>query len=139
MEHRCLEPRALAALSALTLAHVGDAVYELYVRGELASSGLYSVKELHRATVSLVCASAQAAAMEKILPVLSEEELAVYKRGRNADLHRIPHGASAVEYARATGLEALFGWLYLAGREARADELFARIAAKEEEPYGKDA
>lgn len=130
-----MNPRELAAMSSLALAHVGDGVYELYVRTKLAQSGLYAVKDLHRATVSLVCAAAQAAAMEAILPALTEEETAVYKRGRNADLHRIPNGATAAEYARATGLEALFGWLYLAGREARADELFALTdSAKKEKP-----
>ncbi len=128
MEHKCFAPAALAQMSALALAHVGDAVYELYIRAHLAASGAhYAAADLHRATVQAVCAPAQAAAMEKLLPALSEEELAVYKRGRNANLRHIPHGATAQEYARATGLEALFGWLYLAGREERSDELMRLI------------
>ena len=122
-----MEPREAGNLSALALAHVGDAVYELYVRARLSASGLYAAGDLHRATVERVCAPAQAAAAERLLPILTEAEAEVYRRGRNANLRHIPHGATASEYARATGLEALFGWLYLTGQEARADALFAQI------------
>ena len=117
-----MDKRAAGALPALTLAHVGDAVYELYVRAAMA--GPCAAADLHRATVERVCAPSQAAAMERLLPALTEEETGIYRRGRNANLRHIPHGATAVEYARATGLEALFGWLYLTGQEARADALF---------------
>ena len=125
-----MDKRAAGALPALTLAHVGDAVYELYVRAALA--GPCGAADLHRATVERVCAPAQAAAMERLLPALTEEETGVYRRGRNANLRHIPHGATAVEYARATGLEALFGWLYLTGQEARADALFRLTCVSDE-------
>ena len=112
-------------ISMLGLAHIGDGVYELLVRTMLCTQGHAAVGELHRLTVSHVKAPAQAKAMEKLLPRLSEEELALYKRGRNAHVHGVPQGASVGEYHAATGLEALFGWLYLQGRLARIEELFA--------------
>ena len=111
-------------ISMLGLAHIGDGVYELLVRTMLCTQGHAAVGELHRLTVSYVKAPAQAKAMEKLLPRLSEEELALYKRGRNAHVHGVPHGASVGEYHAATGLEALFGWLYLQGRRERIEELF---------------
>ena len=111
-------------ISMLGLAHIGDGVYELLVRTMLCTQGHAAVGELHRLTVSYVKAPAQAKAMEKLLPRLSEEELALYKRGRNAHVHGVPQGASVGEYHAATGLEALFGWLYLQGRRERIEELF---------------
>ena len=111
-------------ISMLGLAHIGDGVYELLVRTMLCTQGHAAVGELHRLTVSYVKAPAQAKAMEKLLPRLSEEELTLYKRGRNAHVHGVPPGASVGEYHAATGLEALFGWLYLQGRLARIEELF---------------
>jgi len=114
-------------ISMLGLAHVGDAVYELFVRGMLCAQGHNSVSALHKLTVKYVNAPAQAAAAEKILPVLSEEEKAVYKRGRNAKVNSVPHNANVGQYHSATGLEALFGWLYLQGKISRAGELFAII------------
>ena len=111
-------------ISMLGLAHIGDGVYELLVRTMLCTQGHAAVGELHRLTVSHVKAPAQAKAMEKLLPRLSEEELALYKRGRNAHVHGVPQGASVGEYHVATGLEALFGWLYLQGRRERIEELF---------------
>ena len=111
-------------ISMLGLAHIGDGVYELLVRTMLCTQGHAAVGELHRLTVAQVRASSQARAAEKILPLLSGEELALYKRGRNAHVHGVPQGASVGEYHAATGLEALFGWLYLQGRLARIEELF---------------
>ena len=111
-------------ISMLGLAHIGDGVYELLVRTMLCTQGHAAVGELHRLTVSYVKAPAQAKAMEKLLPRLSEEELALYKRGRNAHVHGVPHGASVGEYHAATGLEALVGGLYLQGRRERIEELF---------------
>lgn len=111
-------------ISMLGLAHIGDGVYELLVRTMLCTQGHAAVGELHRLTVSHVKAPAQAKAMEKLLPRLSEEEFALYKRGRNAHVHGVPQGASVGEYHAATGLEALFGWLYLQGRRERIEELF---------------
>ena len=114
-------------ISMLGLAHVGDGVYELLVRARLCTQGHASVGELHRLTVAHVKAPAQARAAEKLLPLLSEEELALYKRGRNAHVHGVPQGASVGEYHAATALEALFGWLYLRGRSERIEALFSAL------------
>jgi len=114
-------------ISMLGLAHVGDSVYELLVRTLLCTQGHQSVTELHKLTVSYVNAPAQASAAEKILPRLSEEEMAVYKRGRNCKVNSVPHNATLGQYHAATGLEALFGWLYLKGEKDRIDELFSVI------------
>jgi len=110
-------------MSSLALAHVGDAVYELLVRTRLTAAQR-TAKSLHAATVKLVCASAQAEAVQAILPVLTERETDVYKRARNTQPHHVPHGATPGQYAQATALEALFGYLYLAGELARIEELF---------------
>ena len=122
-----MNSKDLNALSSLALAHVGDAVYELMTRTMLACQGHNAVTQLHRLTVSRVNAPAQARAAERILPLLDEEETAVFKRGRNAHVNSIPHRATVGEYHTATGLEALFGWLYLQGRAARLEELFAAM------------
>ena len=119
-----LSPAETNALSSLALAHVGDAVYELLVRGMLASRGPAAVQDLHRRTVSYVRAEAQARAVRKLLPQLTEEETAVYKRGRNSHVHGIPPHANPGEYHSATGFEALLGWLYLQGRTERIQTLF---------------
>lgn len=115
----------IRAISSIGLAHLGDAVYELLVRTYLCAHGKATGKGLHRATIELVCAPAQAQAAEKILPQLSEEEQAVFRRGRNANVHSIPRHASRAEYQQATALEALLGWLHLRGEKARIEELFA--------------
>ena len=114
-------------ISILGLAHVGDAVYELMTRSRLCLEGHSSVMELHKRTVSRVNAAAQAEAVRKLLPCLTEEELAVYKRGRNAKVHSVPHHAEIGQYHAATGLEALFGWLYLCGKTERLNALFSSI------------
>lgn len=114
-------------ISMLGLAHVGDGVYELLTRAQLCRQGHTAVGELHRLTVSRVRAPAQARAAEKILPLLSEEESEVYRRGRNAHVHGVPQNAKAGEYHAATALEALFGWLYLQGKLDRVEALFEAI------------
>lgn len=114
----------LRGLSSIALAHMGDAVYELLVRGWLCQHGKATGRGLHQATIRLVRAEHQAACAEKILPRLTEEELAVFRRGRNAQVHTVPHHASRAQYGTATALEALFGWLYLSGRRQRVSELF---------------
>ena len=114
----------LRAISSIGLAHMGDAVFELLVRSFLCASGKALNGNLHRATVDLVCAPAQAARAERMLPLLTEEELAFYKRGRNAHVHQVPKNATYAQYARATGLECLFGALYLTGQLDRLNELF---------------
>ena len=117
----------VGAFSTLALAHIGDGVYELMMRTALAQSGVTGAAHLHRETVHRVNAPAQAAAAEHILDRLTEQERAVYKRGRNAHVHGVPPGAKVADYHAATALEALFGWLYLQGRNERIGELFAVI------------
>ena len=115
------------AISNLGLAHVGDGVYELMCRTHLCAAGDHTVKNLHKDTVSLVKAPAQATFADKIKPFLTEEELDFYRRGKNAHTHAAPKSASRIEYAKATGLETLFGALYLLGRTQRLNELFAMM------------
>jgi ribonuclease-3 family protein len=107
-------------LSPLALAFVGDGVYSLMVRERLLSQANRPVGDLHRLAVAEVRAEAQAAAIKRILPVLTEQEEAVFKRGRNAHTAR-----SGADYHNATGLESLFGYLYLSDRIDRVRELFA--------------
>ena len=111
-------------ISALGLAHIGDAVYELMTRTALCGDGHTAVYELHHLAISRVNAAAQARAAERILPLLDEDESAVYRRGRNAHVNSVPHGARIGQYHAATGIEALFGWLYLQGRTDRLNKLF---------------
>ena len=134
-------------MSAIALAHMGDAVYETLVRTWLCVHGTATGKDLHRATIALVCAPAQAEKMQKVLPLLTDEEQAVYKRGRgrrvdrmlpllseqeltyykrgrNANVHTMSRSATPAQYHSATGLECLMGYLYLKGDKNRAEELF---------------
>ena len=121
------------AISNLGLAHIGDSVFEVLCRSFLCARGGKNVGNLHRETVALVKASSQARFAEKLLPVLTEEELAYYRRGKNSHVHAVPKGATPAEYAKATGLETLFGALYLAGQTDRLNELFHIMM---EENYG---
>lgn len=115
------------AISNLGLAHLGDGVFELLCRSYLCSKGEKTVEQLHRDTIRLVKATSQAALVEKILPELTEEELAYYRRGKNSHVHAVPKSATPQEYAKATGLEALFGALYLLGRRERINGLFCTM------------
>ena len=117
----------LHAMSSIGLAHLGDAVYELLVRTYLCVHGKATGRGLHRATVALVCAPKQAELSEKLLPLLTEEEQDVFRRGRNANVHTIPHSADRAQYQKATALETLFGWLYLKGEKERVNALFAAM------------
>jgi len=119
-----IEKSELKSLSALALAHMGDCVFELLVRSWLCAHGKATSANLHKATVSYVSAPAQAKQMDRMLPLLTEEEAAIYRRGRNAHVHGVPKAATPGEYARATGLECLFGALFLSGQAERANELF---------------
>ena len=114
-------------LSPLALAHVGDAVYDLLVRTELASRGRLRADSLHKETVAFVNAHAQHKAAELLMPRLTEEETAGFRRARNAKVHSVPKNAELSDYHGATGLEALFGWLWLNRREERIRELFEII------------
>ena len=117
----------IGRMSVLSLAHVGDAVYELLVRTLLAERGIATVVQLHRETVARVKAPAQARAAAVILPLLTEAEHDVYRRGRNSHVNTVPHGATPGQYHAATALEAVFGWLWLRGERERIHELFAHI------------
>ncbi|MDR2600287.1 MAG: ribonuclease III [Oscillospiraceae bacterium] len=116
-------------ISVQALAHIGDAVYELMIRTLLCADGTTTAKELHKKTVKYVCAKSQALAIERILPFLNDDEIAVYKRGRNAYAGAVPKGATFGEYHAATGFEALFGYLYLNGENERLNELFVIISS----------
>ena len=125
--HVNMEKDALLRMSSLGLAHLGDGVFELMVRTWLCLHGKAKVKDLHRAAVAYVAAPAQAAAVEGLLPLLTPEEADVYRRGRNTAPHSVPRAATRAQYQSATGLETLFGWLYLQGRTDRLNELFDHI------------
>ena len=112
------------AISNLGLAHMGDCVYEILCRAYLCARGEKTVDRLHRDTIRLVKATTQAKFAEKMLPLLSDEELAYYRRGKNSHVHAVPKSATPQEYARATGVETLFGYLYLSGQKERANEIF---------------
>ena len=114
-------------LSPLTLAFVGDTVFDLLVRGNLVMQANRPVGKLHPLAATKVCAAAQARDARDIAPLLTEREADIYRGGRNAHTGRIPKSASSAEYHSATGLEALFGWLYLSGRDDRIEELFEHI------------
>ncbi len=114
-------------LSPITLAFVGDGVYELMVREHLAAKANRPTGVLHKMAVSMVCAEAQRKAFDRIRPLLSEQELAVFKRGRNAKTAR-----TGDDYHTATGLEALIGYLYLSDRTERLQELFSVLLQEDE-------
>ena len=122
-----MTPAQVNAISNLGLALVGDGVYELMCRTYLCAKGDHTVLNLHKDTVQMVNAPAQAKFADKIKPVLTEEELAYFRRGKNAHTHAAPKAATRQEYAKATGLECLFGALYLLGQTDRLNALFAII------------
>ena len=126
MERLCPMEVDLHTISPLNLAFVGDGVYELMVRERLVSLAGRPNKDLHRLAVQQVRAEAQAEALDKILPHLDEREVAIFKRGRNAHTSR-----TGGAYHKATGLETLFGYLYLEGKLDRVRELFALTLNKE--------
>lgn len=114
-------------ISPLILAYEGDAVYELKVRTYLLEHEDGNVNGLHRKASAFVSAAAQSGFMEFLEPILTEEELEIYHRGRNAKSHSRPKNAEMIAYRRATGLECLFGYLHLSGQRERVDELFDYI------------
>ena len=111
-------------ISNLGLAHMGDCVYEILCRAYLCSKGEKTVDKLHRDTIRMVKATSQAEFADKMLPLLTEEELAYYRRGKNSHVHAVPKSATPAQYAKATGVEALFGFLFLSGQKERANEIF---------------
>lgn len=114
----------LRAISSIGLTHMGDAVFEVLVRTWLCAHGKATGRGLHQATIALVRAESQAEKAERILPLLTEEEAAVFRRGRNAHVKSVPGHATRAQYGEATALEALLGWLYLKGRRDRINALF---------------
>ena len=113
------------AMSNLSIAYLGDAVFELMVRARLCLvSGSTASGELHTRAVEMVKASAQAEIAERLMPLLNDTEKDVFRRGRNSKVHTTPHSASKSDYHAATGLETLFGYLYLRGETGRLNELF---------------
>lgn len=127
-----MSKRDIDAISNLGLAHIGDGVFELLCRSYLCARGGKNVGNLHRDTVALVKAPSQARFAELLLPELTESELGYYRRGKNSHVHAVPKGATPAQYAKATGLETLFGALYLAGETDRLNQLFHIIIELEE-------
>ena len=109
--------------SPLTLAFIGDGVYELFVRSSIVGNTNAPAGKLHKLCVKYVKAQAQAEASKKMMESLTEEELWVFKRGRNAKSPTVPKNADVTQYRLATGFEALIGYLYLEGKEERIAEL----------------
>lgn len=114
-------------LSPLTLAFTGDAVFSLFVREMLVCDANRPVGELHRLSVQSVKASAQAAAMRKIMPLLTEKEVELFKRGRNAHTSHTPKNQSGCDYHYATGFESLIGYLYLKDEAERLNLLLNEV------------
>lgn len=110
--------------NSLVLAYIGDTIYDLYVRSRnIAAYPEKSANSLHRASIKFVCAHGQSEAVKHIEDLLSDQELAAYKRGRNTKSYTVPKNADVGEYRRATGFEALLGWLYVSGRSDRLEEI----------------
>ena len=122
--HLSAPKQDLLNMSSLGFAYLGDAVYEVMVRAWLCLHGKLTPGRQHKAALAYVAAPRQAALLERILPLLTQEEAQVLKRGRNASPHSYPKGATSQEYLAATGLETLFGWLYLRGETDRLNTLF---------------
>jgi len=121
-----LSRQQINAISNLGLAHMGDCVFEILCRAYLCSRGEKTVDRLHRDTINMVKASSQAKFADRLLPHLNEEELSWYRRGKNSHVHAVPKSCTPAEYAKATGLEALFGALYLTGQTQRLNTLFQK-------------
>lgn len=111
--------------NALVLAYMGDAVIEVFVRRRIIGDGGHKISDLNVMAKQYVTAVSQSAAVERVLPHLTEKEEQIFKYGRNAKGVHVPKSASAIDYRRATGLECLFGYLYLLGDIERAEQLFS--------------
>ena len=125
--HLSAPKQDLLNMSSLGFAYLGDAVYEVMVRAWLCLHGKLTPGRQHKAALAYVAAPRQAALLERILPLLTQEEAQVLKRGRNASPHSYPKGATRQEYLAATGLETLFGWLYLRGETDRLNTLLETL------------
>ena len=127
MNREILTEREANSYSQLTLAFLGDSVYDTLVREFLLRKANMPVAKLHSAKIKLVCAEFQSKAYDIVSEKLSEHETAILKRGRNATGNTVPKHADAAEYRRATALECLFGYLFLTGKNERVRELFEVI------------
>lgn len=127
---RVYDEKSIKELSPLALAYVGDSVYELLVRTHILNKN-YRPKELHRRSIAYVKAKSQHQQVQKMMEQFSQEEMLVYRRGRNAKSHTMPKNATVADYRAATGLETLFGYLYLLGREERILEIFMEMVKNE--------
>ena len=137
MAHDAFAVRDTRELNPLQMAYVGDTVHDLYVRSMLVSRGM-TVGRMHKQAVRMVSAFAQARMLEAIEKDLTEEEADVARRGRNSQAkHAAPKHADPADYAHATGLEALWGYLYLSGQPKRLDELIKLALARTEELWQK--
>ncbi len=126
-------------LNPVTLAYIGDGIYELLVRSLVVSeNGSMPAYMLHKKSVEFVCAESQSIGADAILPLLDEDEEAIYRRGRNSTSSKVPKHADPRDYRKATGVEALFGYLYLVGRQERIHELFEVITKALKESGEKD-
>lgn len=127
MSKKNLSESEANSYSPLSLAFLGDSVYDTYVREYLLKKANMPVAKLHSAKIRLVCAEFQSEVFEIFLERLTEHELAVMKRGRNATGNTVPKHADAAQYRRATAVECLFGYLHITGQRARLDELFESV------------
>ena len=135
--HDAFAPADIRGLNPLQMAYVGDTVHDLYVRSMLLSRGM-AVGKMHRQAVRMVSAGAQARMLERIEPELTQEEADIARRGRNSQAkHAAPRHADPADYAHATALEALWGYLYLSGQTARLDELMKLALTRTEDIWQK--
>lgn len=125
----------LQTVSMQTLAFIGDSVYDLYIRCYLASVSNEKAGKLHVKATKFVSARAQASIVDEIFDTLTQDEIAIYKRGRNTNIITSKH-ADVIEYKKATGLEALFGYLYISKNTKRIEELINQIISVKEEKNG---
>lgn len=128
-----MDDKTLHSVPTLNLAFIGDGVYDLLVREYLVTHSSAHVGELNKKKVEMVNCKSQAASIKQILDHLTEEEVEVYKRGRNAKVNSASKHSTLSDYHAATGMEALFGWLYLKGRQERINELFTLIINNSEQ------
>ncbi len=122
-----LTEKEILSLNPLVLAFVGDSVQQLMVRTKLASTSTAKAGELHKLQSEQIKASAQAKYMDEIMSILTEEEIAVFKRARNTHMNTMAKNASVADYKKASGFEAVIGYLYLLGKNERLEELFEII------------
>ena len=135
--HDAFAPADIRGLNPLQMAYVGDTVHDLYVRSMLLSRGM-AVGKMHRQAVRMVSAGAQARMLERIEPELTQEEADIARRGRNSQAkHAAPRHADTADYAHATALEALWGYLYLSGQTQRLDELMKLALTRTEDVWQK--